>query len=102
MEICGFVWEKKASFSSMERVNLPKNGDMWICMGEKGFNLMLERVNLPKNGDIWICMGEKGFNFMLERVNLPKNGDICICMGEKGFIFIHGSWREYISRNKVL
>jgi hypothetical protein len=32
-----FVWEKKASFSYMERVNLPKNGDVCICMGEKGF-----------------------------------------------------------------
>jgi hypothetical protein len=60
-EMHGFVWEQKASFSYMERVNHPKNGDVWICMGEKGFIFMLERVNLPKNGDVWICMGAKGF-----------------------------------------
>ncbi|CAP93269.1 Pc16g05990 [Penicillium rubens Wisconsin 54-1255] len=79
----------------LERVNLPKTGDICICMGEKGFIFMLERVNLPKTGDACICMGEKGFIFMpdrvnmvekgfifmLERVNLPKTGDICICMG---------------------
>jgi hypothetical protein len=28
---------------------------------EKGFIFILERVNLPKTGDICICMGEKGF-----------------------------------------
>jgi hypothetical protein len=28
---------------------------------EKGFIFILERVNLPKTGDICICIGEKGF-----------------------------------------
>ena len=67
MEMHPFVWEKKASFSHMERVNLSKNGDASICIGGKGFIFMLERVNLSKNGDASICMGGKGFIFMLER-----------------------------------
>jgi hypothetical protein len=29
-------------------------------MGEKGFIFILERVNLPKTGDVCIYMGENG------------------------------------------
>jgi hypothetical protein len=54
---------------------------IWEKMGEKGFIFMLERVNLPKTGDVCFCMGRKGFIFMLERVNHSKTGDICIYMG---------------------
>jgi hypothetical protein len=46
-----FVWEKKASFSYMERerlVNHPKNRDACICMGEKGFIFILEACKPPQ------------------------------------------------------
>jgi hypothetical protein len=50
-----FVWGKKASFSCWKLVNLPKNGDIWIYMGEKGFIFKLVRVTIhckwmPKSG----------------------------------------------------
>jgi hypothetical protein len=63
MEMYAFVWEKKASFYMLEAGNLPKNGDAYICMGEKGFIFMLEAGKPPQK---WRCMhlyGRKRLHF---------------------------------------
>jgi hypothetical protein len=55
-------------------------------VGEKGFIFMLERVNLPKTGDICIYMGEKGFIFMLD---ITSFGEVYPLQHENEAFFSH-------------
>jgi hypothetical protein len=65
MEMHGFVWETKASFSCWrERVNHAKNGDAWICMGDKSFIFMLERESKPcQKWEMYAFVWEKKASF---------------------------------------
>jgi hypothetical protein len=63
MEMHRLVWGKKASFSCWKLVNLPKNGDAWTCMGEKGFIFMLEAGKPPQKCEILHLYGGKRLHF---------------------------------------